>query len=59
MLGVKTAFAWHAAHLQNPKALVPETVMPNFGFNTRDAQALSLLVMSWKRNNIPARYLSG
>ena len=33
--------------------------MPNFGFNTRDAQALGLLVMSWKRNTIPAQYMSG
>ena len=59
MLGVKTAFAWHVAHLQNPKSLVPETVMPNFGFNSREAQALGLLVMSWRRSTIPARYLSG
>jgi cytochrome c2 len=59
LLGVKTAFSWHVAHLQNPKALVPETVMPNFGFNSRDAQALGLLVMSWRRNTVPARYLPG
>jgi cytochrome c2 len=59
MLGVKTAFAWHVAHFQNPKSLVPETVMPNFGFNSRDAQSLGLLVMSWKRSTIPARYLPG
>lgn len=59
MLGVKTAFAWHVAHLQNPKSLVPETVMPNFGFNSREAQALGLLVMSWRRSTIPARYLPG
>lgn len=59
MLGVKTAFAWHVAHLQNPKSLVPETVMPNFGFNSRDAQSLALLVMSWKRVSIPARFLPG
>lgn len=59
MLGVKSAFAWHVAHLQNPKALVPETVMPNFNFNSRDAQALGLLVMSWTRTTIPARYMSG
>jgi cytochrome c2 len=59
MLGVKTAFAWHVAHLQNPKALVPETVMPNFGFNSRDAQSLALLVMSWKRGSIPAQFLPG
>jgi cytochrome c2 len=58
-LGVKTAFAWHVAHLQNPKTLVPETVMPNFGFNSRDAQALGLLVMSWRRANIPTRYMAG
>jgi len=59
MLGVKTAFAWHVAHIQNPKSLVPETVMPNFGFNSREAQSLSLLVMSWKRASIPARFLAG
>ena len=59
MLGVKTAFGWHVAHLQNPKALVPETVMPNFGFNSREAQALALLVMSWRREVIPATYRPG
>lgn len=59
MLGVKTAFAWHVAHIQNPKALVPETVMPNFGFNSREAQSLGLLVMSWKRTTIPAHYIPG
>jgi cytochrome c2 len=58
-LGVKTAFAWHVAHIQNPKTLVPETVMPNFGFNSRDAQALGLLVMSWRRATVPIRYMSG
>jgi cytochrome c2 len=59
MLGVKTAFAWHVAHIQSPKSIVPETVMPNFGFNSRDAQSLALLVLSWKRANLPSRYLPG
>jgi cytochrome c2 len=59
MLGVKTAFAWHVAHIQNPKSLVPETVMPNFGFNSKEAQSLALLVMSWKRADIPASYRPG
>jgi cytochrome c2 len=59
MFGVKSAFAWHVAHLQNPKALVPETVMPNFGFASRDAQALALLALSWKQQDLPARYLPG
>jgi cytochrome c2 len=57
--GVKTAFAWHVAHLQQPKALVPETVMPNFNFSSREAQALALLVLSWKRTKIPTRYIPG
>ena len=59
MSGVKSSFAWHVAHLQNPKALVPETVMPNFSFSSRDAQALALLVMSWKRTDLPARFIPG
>lgn len=59
LLGVKTAFAWHVAHIQNPKALVPETVMPNFAFNSKDAQALALLVMSWRRADVPASYRPG
>jgi len=57
--GVQSAFAWHVAHLQDPKSLVPETVMPAFGFPSADAQALSLLVLSWKRTELPARYLPG
>jgi mono/diheme cytochrome c family protein len=59
LLGVKTAFAWHVAHIQNPKSLVPETVMPNFSFNSKDAQSLALLVMSWKRADVPASYRPG
>jgi cytochrome c2 len=57
--GVQSAFAWHVAHLQDPKSLVPETVMPAFGFSSADAQALALLVLSWKRTELPARYLPG
>jgi len=57
--GVNSAFAWHVAHLQDPKSLVPETVMPNFNFSSADAQALTLLVLSWKRTELPAHYLPG
>lgn len=59
MSGVNSAFAWHVAHLQNPKALVPETVMPNFNFSSRDAQALALLVLSWKQTDLPVRFVPG
>ena len=57
--GQKTAYAWHVAHLKDPRALVPETVMPNFHFTTREAQALAMLALSWRRAPIPADYRPG
>ncbi|HEX4954700.1 MAG TPA: c-type cytochrome [Thermoanaerobaculia bacterium] len=57
--GQRTAFAWHVAHLKDPRALVAETVMPNFHLTTREAQALSMLVLSWKKRDLPAAYLAG
>jgi cytochrome c2 len=59
MMGIESAFAWHVAHFQNPKALVPETIMPNFSFSSYDAQSLSLLAMSWKKRVLPAHYIPG
>jgi hypothetical protein len=47
------------AHLKNPKDLVPESVMPNFNFSSADAQALALLVMSWRDDGIPVEYIPG
>src|SRR5205085_4487488 len=58
--GVKSAFAWHVAHFQKPKAMVPETVMPDFNFSSRQAQALTLLVLSWERGSVlPNHYIPG
>jgi cbb3-type cytochrome oxidase cytochrome c subunit len=57
--GQKTSFAWHVAHLKEPRALVPETVMPNFNFTTKEAQSLAMLVMSWRRSPVPASFLAG
>lgn len=59
LLGQKTVFAWHVAHLKEPRALVPETVMPNFNFTTEQAQALAMLVMSWRRTPVPAAMVAG
>lgn len=55
----KSVFAWHVAHFKNPKAVSPTTVMPDFGFNSRDAQSLALLVMSWRPVNFPIEYIPG
>ncbi|HEX5085529.1 MAG TPA: c-type cytochrome [Blastocatellia bacterium] len=57
--GVKSAFAWHVAHFQNPRALAPDSIMPDFNFSSREAQALALLVMSWKRASPPTRFIPG
>jgi cytochrome c2 len=57
--GQQTSFAWHVAHLKDPRALVQDTVMPNFHFSTKEAQALAMLVLSWRREPIPASFLSG
>jgi mono/diheme cytochrome c family protein len=55
--GFNSEFTWQVAHLKNPKESVPETVMPNFNFSSADAQALAMLVMSWKREEIPIEYI--
>ncbi len=57
--GQKTAFAWHVTHFKNPKEVVPDTVMPNFGFGTKDAQALAALMLSWRRAPVPVDYRPG
>ena len=55
--GFASEFTWHVSHLKNPKELVPETVMPNFNFSSADAQALAMLVMSWRKTDIPVEYI--
>jgi cbb3-type cytochrome oxidase cytochrome c subunit len=57
--GQKSAFAWHVAHFKEPRALVADTVMPNFNFTTAEAQSLAMLVLSWRRQHVPAAYLAG
>ncbi len=57
--GQKTAFAWHVAHFKDPRALVPDTVMPNFHLSTGQAQALAMLALSWRKAPVPADYRPG
>jgi cbb3-type cytochrome oxidase cytochrome c subunit len=57
--GQKTAFAWHVAHLKDPRALVQDTVMPNFHLSTKEAQALAMLILSWKKAPVPAAFVAG
>jgi cytochrome c2 len=57
--GQQTAFAWHVAHFKDPRALVQDTVMPNFHLSTIDAQALSMLVLSWRPARMSAEFIAG
>ena len=49
LAGRPSAFRWHVAHFQDPRALVADTVMPNFHFSPDEIRALTLLAMSWRR----------
>jgi cytochrome c2 len=57
--GFHSEFTWQTSHLKNPKELVPESIMPNFNFSSADAQALAMLVMSWKKHPLPIEYIPG
>ncbi|MBP6703373.1 MAG: c-type cytochrome [Vicinamibacteria bacterium] len=57
--GQKTSFAWHVAHFKDPRALVAETVMPNFNFSSKDAQSLAMLMLSWRKRPVPAAFIPG
>jgi cbb3-type cytochrome oxidase cytochrome c subunit len=57
--GQKSAFAWHVAHLKDPRTVVPDTVMPNFHLTTQQAQSLATLILSWRRAPVPAEFVAG
>lgn len=54
---VKSVFGWHVAHFSNPEGVSPQTEMPNVNMEKKDAQALTMLVMSWRRVNLPLAYM--
>jgi cytochrome c2 len=54
-----TLFSWQIAHLQNPKSYSADTVMPDFGFKTIEAQSIALVLMSWRDVDVPAELLPG
>ncbi len=52
----KTAYSWHVAHLRDPAAIVPKSEMLNLQLTDEQAQALAMLIVSWRKQNIPAEY---
>jgi cytochrome c2 len=57
--GFRSIFNWHMQHYDEPEKVVPGTVMPKMGLQTRDRQALSMLTMSWRDTDFPTRYIPG
>ena len=56
----KTIFTWQVKHFQSPPTVVPGSIMPEMNFQSREAQALAMLVMSWKNNeDLPRAYIPG
>ncbi len=58
-VGFESAFNWHMLHLDEPASVVPSTVMPKMGLQTRDRHALSMLMMSWRDEDTPVKYIPG
>ena len=57
---VPTLFTWHIKHFQSPPTVVPNSIMPEMNFQSREAQALAMLVMSWQDDSeLPRAYLPG
>jgi cytochrome c2 len=57
---LETVFTWHSRHFQSPPTVVPGSIMPEMNFQSREAQALAMLVMSWKDDSdLPRAYMPG
>jgi cytochrome c2 len=57
--GPRTVFNWHVQHLTHAEAVSPGTSMPDFDFEPEEARALALLLLSWRRESFPPRYIPG
>ena len=55
----KTVLSWQIDHLRDPKLVVPTTIMPKYNFTTKQARAIALLLMSWRKVDIPMDYIPG
>jgi len=56
----QTVLNWHIKHFQSPITLVPTSIMPELNLQSREAQALAMLAMSWKDDSrLPRAFLPG
>ncbi len=52
-----SVFNWQVGHLQDPKAYTSDSIMPNFGLKTDEAQAVTMLMLSWRKHDVPLELL--
>ena len=45
--------------MKDPRALVQDSVMPNFHLSTKESQAIAMLVLSWRKAPFDAAFLPG
>ena len=43
-----SVFNWHLKHFKSPTTVVPASIMPDLNLQTKEALALSMLMMSWR-----------
>jgi cytochrome c2 len=55
--GSHTLFNWTYEHLMAPDRISPKTTMPTFGFSPQQARALTLMLLSWRREAFPPEYI--
>lgn len=53
----RTALHWHVEHFRAPYQVVPDTLMPMYELEGKMAEGLALLVLSWRKQDLPARYV--
>jgi hypothetical protein len=53
----RTALRWHQAHFLDPEAVVAGSEMTKFTLTERQATALALLVISWRRLALPPAWI--
>lgn len=49
--------SWHFEHFKNPETVVQGSQMPLMKYSEEEAMSLAMLMMSWKRANIPVMLL--
>ena len=55
--GKKSVLNWHIKHFKDPQKVSKDSLMINFQMNDEEAEALSLLMMSWRKKTIPIEYI--